>query len=168
MTYTCIVCGDSYTEAIPATGAHTYENDFDVDCDVCGGIREVALPITYEGKSVSEDVSGLAFKFTLPVSGMGLDDTTAVYDNATLNGYKLLEMGATVSNSKSSLKLAVGYLCDYEDYQVSYAVRVINIPETNYDSEITAVPYFVVEVDGEVITIEGEKQIGTYNGVLNP
>ena len=166
-TYTCIVCGDTYTEAIPATGAHTYENVYDVDCDVCGGIREVMLPITYEGKSVSDDVSGLAFKFTLPVIGMDLDDTTAVYDNATLNGYKLVEMGANVSNSKSSIKLAVGYLCDYAEDEVSYAVRVINIPEANYDDEITAVPYFIVEINGELVTIEGEAVTGTYNGVLN-
>jgi len=166
-TYTCSACGDSYTEAIPATGAHIYDHEFDVDCNVCGGIREVELPINFDGKSVSEDVSGLAFKFTLPVVGMGVDKTTAVYEGATLNGYKLLEMGATVSNSKSSLKLAVGYLFDLSDATASYAVRVINIPVANHDSEITAVPYFVVEIDGQAVTIEGEAQTGTYNGVLN-
>ena len=165
-TYTCSACGDSYTEAIPATGAHIYDHEFDVDCNVCGGIREVELPINFDGKSVSEDVSGLAFKFTLPVVGMGVDETTAVYEGATLNGYKLLEMGATVSNSKSSLKLAVGYLFDLSDATASYAVRVINIPVANYDSEITAVPYFVVEIDGQAVTVEGEAQTGTYNGVL--
>ena len=165
VTYTCS-CGDSYTETLSATGAHIYDNEFDVDCNACGGIRAVELPIIYDGKSVSEEVSGLAFRFTLPVSGMGLNDTTAVYDNAFLNGYKLLEMGATVSNSKSSIKLAVGYLCDYAEDSVSYAVRIINIPEANYDSEITAVPYFIIEIDGEVVTIEGEAQTGTYNGVL--
>ncbi len=166
-TYTCSACGDSYTEAIPATGAHIYDHEFDVDCNVCGGIREVELPINFDGKSVSEDVSGLAFKFTLPVVGMGVDKTTAVYEGATLNGYKLLEMGATVSNSKSSLKLAVGYLFDLSDATASYAVRVINIPVANHDSEITAVPYFVVEIDGQAVTVEGEAQTGTYNGVLN-
>ncbi|MBQ6849376.1 MAG: hypothetical protein IJN76_04900 [Clostridia bacterium] len=41
-TYTCSVCGDSYTEEIPATGAHTYDNACDKDCNVCGGTREVA------------------------------------------------------------------------------------------------------------------------------
>lgn len=39
-TYVCSVCGDSYTEAIPATGDHTYDNDFDADCNVCGAVRE--------------------------------------------------------------------------------------------------------------------------------
>ena len=41
MTYTCSECGDSYTEAIDATGEHTYANLCDTDCDVCGATREV-------------------------------------------------------------------------------------------------------------------------------
>ena len=38
-TYTCSVCGNSYTEAIPATGEHTYDNACDADCNACGTIR---------------------------------------------------------------------------------------------------------------------------------
>ena len=41
MTYTCSICGDSYTESIPATGEHTYDGDYDADCNECGAIREV-------------------------------------------------------------------------------------------------------------------------------
>ncbi len=166
VTYTCGNCGDSYSETLAATGAHDYDHEFDVDCNVCGGIREVEVPVHFDGRSVSEDVSGLAFKFTLPVVGMGVDETTAVYEGATLNGYKLVEMGATMSNGKSTIKLAVGYLFDLEDDSASYAVRIIKIPKANYDSEITAVPYFVVEINGELVTVEGEAQTGTYNGVL--
>ena len=40
-TYTCAQCGDSYTETIPATGEHTYDNEYDADCNVCGDVREV-------------------------------------------------------------------------------------------------------------------------------
>ncbi len=49
MTYTCSVCGDSYTEAIPATGKHTYDNACDTTCNVCGGVREVE-PHPYVGE----------------------------------------------------------------------------------------------------------------------
>lgn len=42
MTYTCSSCGDSYTEAIPAIGNHTYDNDCDTTCNICGEEREVA------------------------------------------------------------------------------------------------------------------------------
>lgn len=40
-TYTCSACGDSYTEAIPATGDHIYDDDYDATCNTCGDIREV-------------------------------------------------------------------------------------------------------------------------------
>ena len=40
-TYTCSTCKHSYTEVLPATGEHSYDNDSDVDCNECGAIREV-------------------------------------------------------------------------------------------------------------------------------
>ena len=62
-TYTCSICGHEYTEEIPATGEHTYDNacdaecngcneprtpdehvyddEYDPDCNICGTIREV-------------------------------------------------------------------------------------------------------------------------------
>jgi len=163
MTYTCSACGDSYTEVIPATGNHTYAHDFDVDCDVCGAIREVSLPITFGGNSVSEDVSGLAFRFDVEVDGMTANGTTAVYAGATVNGYKLISMGALLSNGVSEANIPCVYLCDLTDTSASYAVRVIKIPANKYDVEITAIPYFVVEINGEATTIYGEAQTSTYN-----
>ena len=38
-TYTCSACGDTYTEAIPATGRHVYDDDCDPDCNACGAVR---------------------------------------------------------------------------------------------------------------------------------
>ena len=40
-TYTCGLCGDSYAETIPATGAHVYNDEYDADCNACGDLREV-------------------------------------------------------------------------------------------------------------------------------
>lgn len=40
-TYVCTECGDSYTEAVPATGDHTYDNECDNTCNNCDHIREV-------------------------------------------------------------------------------------------------------------------------------
>lgn len=42
--YTCPVCGDSYTESHPATGAHTYDDDYDATCNVCGAERTIVIP----------------------------------------------------------------------------------------------------------------------------
>ena len=150
-------------EEIPAAD-HEYDNAFDADCNVCGEVRAVVNPITFGGNSRSEDVSGLAFKFDVAVDGMAVNGTEAIYDGATIDGYKLISMGAIVSNAKSELDIPAVYLCDLEADSASFAVRVINIPEANYGDEITAVPYFVVEIDGVETTIYGEAQTATYNG----
>ena len=39
--YTCPYCWDTYTETIPATGEHTYDNVCDPDCNECYAIRWV-------------------------------------------------------------------------------------------------------------------------------
>ncbi len=38
-THICVSCGDTYTEAIPATGEHLYDNDCDAECNTCGAVR---------------------------------------------------------------------------------------------------------------------------------
>lgn len=40
MTYTCSECGDQYTEDIPATGDHVYDNACDATCNECSSERE--------------------------------------------------------------------------------------------------------------------------------
>ncbi len=153
-------------ETIAGTG-HSYDNDFDVDCNVCGGIREAAVAVVSAGTSASEDVSGVAALFDADVEGMAVVDGTkyeADYANATVGGYQLIGMGAVASNSKSSLDIPCVYLWDVE--AASYAIRVKNIPAANYDDEITFVPYVIVEIDGEEVTINGEPVTVTYNGVI--
>ena len=87
----------------------------------------------------------------------------AVYDNATLNGYKLISMGAVVTNGISSTNIKAAKLCDVNGSVISFAVRIINIPTDKLDVEITATPYIVVEIDGVETTIYGEAQTSSYN-----
>ena len=48
--YTCIYCGYAYDETIPATGEHTYDDEYDADCNACGAVRDVPdKPIEYVG-----------------------------------------------------------------------------------------------------------------------
>jgi len=165
--YACTNCGDEYVIGIPATGEHIYGYDYDVECDVCGQVRTVDLPVSFGGNSISEDVSGLAFKFDIEVLGMEVDRTTAIYDNANVGGYKLLDMGALVSNGTMTLDVKAVYLFEWDETWASYAVRIINIPTERYDAAITATPYFVIEVDGQAVTVYGEPQTQSFNGVLN-
>ena len=47
--YVCQNCDDSYTEAIPATGQHTYEFSCDETCDECGYVRDDAHNFIFMG-----------------------------------------------------------------------------------------------------------------------
>ena len=168
MTYTC-ACGDSYTEAIPATGEHTYDNEFDADCNVCGAIREVESFAAFGGSSTSEDVNGLAFRFDVAVDGMTtVDDTsTAIYGTGTVNGYTLVSMGAKVSNGKQVLDIPAVYLCDLTETSASFAVRIVEIPDAYKDRVLSAVSYYVLEdSEGNRITIEEEARSASYNEVM--
>ena len=40
-TFTCTVCGGTKTEEIEPTGIHTYDNDCDTTCNVCGLVRAI-------------------------------------------------------------------------------------------------------------------------------
>ena len=172
MTYSC-TCGEgTYTEVIPATGEHTYDNEYDVDCNVCGAVREVEQPVQGGGCSIREDedgVIGLAAKFDVTVEGLAIAEgkfTQADYTNATMGGYKLISMGVVASNNISSVEIEAKYLCDLDVASASFAARIINIPADKLDVEITFQSYFVIEIDGVATTIYGGVQVSSYNGVL--
>ena len=42
---------------------------------------------------------------------------------------------------------------------------MINIPVDKHDVAITMTPYFVIEVDGQEVTVYGESQSSTYDEV---
>ncbi len=164
----CSACGEVLVvQTVVDTLDHTYTGDYDTACNVCGAIRQVELPIVFSGNSVSEDVSGLAFQYDLPVMGIKANGTTAVYDEATLDGYKLLGMGAVVTNGFDTIEIPCVYLYDWKSDSCNFAVRIIDIPTGQYDAAITATPYVVLEIDGVATTIYGEAQTSTYNNAAN-
>ena len=86
---------------------------------------------------------------------------------AALNGYKLISMGAVVTNGVSTTDIVAAKLCDLTDDSASFAVRIINIPGDKLHVAITATPYIVVEIDGVRTTIYGAAQTSSYNEALN-
>jgi len=168
-----------------------YDDDFDAECNKCGDIREVEI-LTFNGKSVSEDVAGLAFKFSVKASGGKIwENTGSTYMSGSasikINGvaYALKYAGAVVSNvadiaadeltivnaqdngNKNIMNIGAKYLCDLSENSLSYAIRVINIPEANYDSVISARPYYTYEnAEGDSITVYGDVVTGSYNATL--
>ena len=166
---------------------HTYSNAFDASCDVCGDERELVVNadeiIRLYGHSITEIKGGLGFKFNADVDGVTFDEEyIADYTNATVTidgvEYKLITLGAIVNNQQLGNQTMENvddkYVQNVEAVKVfedegatSYAVRIINIPADELDTEIIARPYFVFECDGEEIVIYGEDQIQSYNGALN-
>ncbi len=180
----CDICGQAWLDelchlntnlravVLPATGEHTYDGEYDAECNVCGEIREIASPITCIGKAVSEDVSGLAFLFEADVIMVKPETNKAVYGGDTkivINGveYGLKKMGALISlnaDMSNSSKVVANNLYNWEENAVQFAVRVKNIPETNLDTVIYAQDYYVLD---NGVTIYGDIVSGSYNGVLN-
>jgi len=130
-------------------------------------VREVEISTTFGGNSISEDVSGLAFRFDVACEGMTQNVTTAIYDNATVDGYKLLSMGAVVTNGVESADIPAVYLYDLKENTATFAVRVIEIPPNGYNTDVTATPYIILEIDGVATTIYGEAQTCSYNDAMN-
>ena len=155
---------------------HQYDGPQDADCNICGNVREVPfVDITTGGQtSASEDVKGLAFKFDLEVENVSMDNnhkyigaTVRPYGNSET--YTLITMGAVITNKadkataelmnlhtvngKSIINIEAVYLLDSDDDSLSFATRIVNIPEAGKSTEIYARAYYVFEKDGEQIVI---------------
>ncbi len=151
----------------------------------------VKMPDLIEGGETSRTEEtktglGLAFKFTILADGItAINGNVADLANATVTiggeGYKLVEFGALLSNdtaigtdadefsvdnlSAKTIKVSAKYLLDLEPDSASYAVRVINIPESQADTTVYARAYFIYEdADGQQVIIYDEIYSATYNG----
>jgi len=167
---------------------HVYDSVQDDECNVCGNIREVDIVdiITGGQTSISEEVNGLAFKFEIASTGAAIDNnnkyvagSASVNPYGNDNAYTLVAMGAVISNKaennteemlnlntvngKSVIKIEANYLLDGEDGSVSFATRVINIPDEGKDTVIYARCYYVFEKDGEQIVIYDDIVSKSYN-----
>lgn len=171
---------------------HEWDGIQDDECNICGEIREVDIVDIVEGgqTSVSEDVSGLAFKFEIAATGAQTDNNNKyVSGSATVNpfgndnAYTLIAMGAVITNQadkateqllnvntvngKSIIKIEAVYLLESGDGTVSYATRIINIPEEGANTTIYARSYYVFEKDGEIIVVYDDIVSQSYSAALN-
>ena len=158
-----------------------YAHAFATTCTKCGAERLVDIRPLFAmtGSSKSEDVNGIAFKYDVKVDGMEVNGTTAIYDNATVEGFKLIGMGAVVSNTDAIrqptledvdgirvVDVPAMYLCNlYDEYEdtVSFAVRIKNIPDEHKDTTIWFCGYFIVEIDGTPTIFYDNGSAGAYS-----
>ncbi len=141
-------------------------------------------------RDVDDDNRGLAFKFDLQANGIEVENgneyvagtgTLALYkyDNSIGN---LVKFGAVVTNDaaigtgdftladvngKKVIDVPAKYLLELETDSASYAVRIINIPDSGVTTEIYARPYYTYELNGEQVTVYGNIQSDSYDHVSN-
>ena len=137
------------------------------------------------------DSKGLAFRFDLKASGAEiLPNNQYVENSATIipdtsgTEYKLFKAGAIVTNDatvgegemtldkvngKKVIDIVAKYLCDVSKKDLSFAVRIVDIPESAVDTNIYARPYYIYkDAAGDAIVIYGNVQSDNYNHVKAP
>ncbi len=158
---------------------HDYDGPQDADCNICGNIREVPFVDIFVGDSVptsaSEDVTGLGFKFEINATGAATDNNNKYTGTATIRPYgnsetyTLIRMGAVITNKadkatekflnlntvngKTIINIEAVYLLNSDSDSLSFATRIVNIPDAGLNTEVYARPYYVFEKDGEEIVI---------------
>ncbi len=199
--WTCEACGSCWDnengEGMPLNNrmvviwaeGHVYDDDADLECNVCGYIREALTPIAVLGNlgtSVSEDVNGLGFGFSANVADVMVENGNEFIAGAVIpfdNGeiYNLAGVGAILSND-TDVELIMENVDDSrtknvpalllsdantEDGQIEFAVRVVNIPNMVKNVTISARPYFIyTTIEGEEIVVYGDTISCSYNEAM--
>ena len=150
-----------------------------LDCVTLTKVESENPELTYGGSSYSPDVYGLAFRFSLAAEGVTTDSRyQADYTAATVDGKKLVMMGAVLSNNGSDthlesvngshvINVQALKVVDATDGKATFVVRVINIPTDKLERRITARPYYVYEdADGNQMVVYGEEYGDSFMSAL--
>ncbi len=137
--------------------------------------------ISCDGQSISEDVNGLAFKFSIDAANIGAKngnviDLTSATAVPFANGadYALVGIGAVASNnsdivltldnlSDRTKNIEIKYLYDLHEDSAEFTVRIINIPDENKDTVISVRPYYILSNGEQSVIIYDDVVTGTYN-----
>lgn len=165
----------------------------DVTLTKVGGGDEGRNELLTDGGSSIRDTAfykrGLAFRFSLNVSGAQVEgDYELVGGNGSLDLFRetndvgtLVEAGAVITNletvgnsnmtfdsvdGKKTVKVTAQYVMEATDTAITYAVRVINIPDAHTETLIYARPYYTYSLNGEQVTVYGDIVSNSYDAIL--
>ena len=150
-----------------------------IDLSNSGNRAEV---MTNGGSSIRDtfdDTRGLAFRFTVAVNGAQVTNGNELVPNVgSIKLFKhndvlgtLVGAGAIVTNLESvgtndmthenvdgrkTIDVPAKYLLNLSEDSLSYAVRIINIPDHATETDIYARPYYTYELNGEQVTVYGD------------
>ena len=182
--------------ATTTAGVGTHDECYidDIKIENLSGDQIDRNPLTTNGGTSIRDVDdnnrGLAFKFDLLADGIQVKNGNEyVSGTGSVDLFKyndeigtLVKFGAVVTNDasigtgdftladvngKKVIDVPAKYLLDLEDDAASYAVRIINIPDSGVGTTIYARPYYTYELNGEQVTVYGTIENDSYDHVAN-
>ena len=187
-------CGlGSSSSAVAGKEESAYLDDIKVELK--GGNPEEK--IEYGGSSVRDEESGegdqtglgLAFKFTVQATdGKKNGNNTYIESSAKIAlgdiKYNLVRMGAVMTNDatvgqnaanftldavndRKVINIKGEYLADLTSETLSFAVRILDIPQRHIGTTIYARPYYVYLENGEEITVYGATRSNNYAKAAN-
>ena len=170
----------------------TVEGDTSLVLNLCGGGNGVAEDVYVDNVSlIPEDSTallGVAFLMEMQGKRIYMDSrhrvdlyAALVYPFEDERAYRLLRIGAVMTNqaaigtdssamtleavnNNSVVDVPVQYLWDVSADGCQFAVRVVNVPLANTDTQIYARPYYVFFKDGKEIVVYGDVVNRSYNG----
>ena len=159
-----------------------------IDLSNSGNRAEVLSGGETSIRDTADDSRGLAFRFNVAVEGAQVTNGNELVANVgSIKLFKhndtlgtLVGTGAIVTNQeaigtgdmthenvdgKKTIDVPAKYLLDLSDGSITYAVRIINIPDHATETEIYARPYYIYELNGEQVTVYGDIAHNNYAGV---
>ena len=159
---------------------------------VAGGDEGRTENLIYGDSSVRDTdlyQRGLAFRFTLNAVGTQVtEDYELVSGIGSLDLFEknddigtFVEAGAVVTNvesignsnmtfdsvdNKKTVKVVAQYALESSDTSVTYAVRIINIPDQHSASRVYVRPYYTYTFNGEQVTVYGDIVSDSYDAIL--
>ncbi len=159
-----------------------------IDLSNSGNRAEVLSGGETSIRDTADDSRGLAFRFNVAVNGAQVvNGNQLVANQGSIKLFKhndtlgtLVGTGAIVTNQeaigtgdmthenvddKKTIDVPAKYLLDLSDGSITYAVRIINIPDHATETEIYVRPYYIYELNGEQVTVYGDLAHNNYAGV---
>jgi len=159
-----------------------------IDLSNSGNRAEVLSSGGSSIRDTADDNRGLAFRFTVAVNGAQVTNGNVLVPNVgSIKLFKhndvlgtLVGAGAIVTNledigkndmthenvdGKKTIDIPAKYLLDLSEDSLSYAVRIINIPDSDTETDIYTRPYYTYELNGEQVTVYGDVVRNNYANV---
>ena len=174
------------------TATFAVEGDTALWLNACGGGDGKKEDVYLDELSLVERDSGstLGIAFMMELDALGVmrnERLETVLSNATVDAYgngeayRLVQMGAVMTNKASVgtdpalfkrdnldaesriVDIPAVYLNSVSEANVTFAVRVINVPRRSANVVVYARPYYVFAKDGEEIVVYGDIYSRSYN-----